>query len=152
MLGQIDRDGRVFGRVQINGWQNSARHALVGVPRDYELILQCSHVYSLPGLIFDAITLGCTAILIDPSGGRGISPVWRDVRREIDAKVATDVRLGYAGGIRPDNVEYALETIDAAPSAWIDMESGVRTDDRFDLSKVRDVLEKVARWNERSST
>ena len=68
-------------------------------------------------------------------------------------------RIGYAGGITPDNVAQAFTTVSnlvsMAPCAaqngqvWIDMETGVRTKDehgdRFDLNKVAAVLETVAR-------
>ena len=53
-------------------------------------------------------------------------------------------KIGYAGGISPDNVAdkltYLFENVRDG-EFWIDMESGVRTDDWFDLDKVRRVLE-----------
>jgi phosphoribosylanthranilate isomerase len=77
------------------------------------------------------------AVLFDESAGRGISPdSW-------DAPLPGHF-CGYAGGLRPDNVVANLETIaKVAPNyeTWIDMETGVRTDDKFDLAKVRKVLE-----------
>jgi phosphoribosylanthranilate isomerase len=54
-----------------------------------------------------------------------------------------DRLVGYAGGIGPDNVADVLEQIGATGPYWIDMESGVRTDDRFDLGKCRRVCEAV---------
>ncbi len=76
------------------------------------------------------------SMLIDDSGGQGIdSPI------NIYPSV---YKIGYAGGINPDNVAdkltYLLENIHKG-SFWIDMESGVRTDDWFDLDKVLQVLE-----------
>ena len=51
---------------------------------------------------------------------------------------------GYAGGLNPDTIGDALAAIAArVPDGqpyWIDMESGVRTDDRFDLDKCERVL------------
>jgi len=53
---------------------------------------------------------------------------------------------GYAGGLGPDVVAAELPKIAAAAQAgsnapyWIDMETGVRTDDVFDLAKVETVL------------
>lgn len=77
------------------------------------------------------------AVLFDESAGRGISPdTW-------DAPLAGHF-CGYAGGLRPDNVAQNLEVIAkvaAGHETWIDMETGVRTDDVFDLAKVRRVLE-----------
>lgn len=54
--------------------------------------------------------------------------------------------VGYAGGINPENVKDVFEQ--AALSAytfWLDMESGVRTDDWLDLEKCARVCEAI--WN-----
>jgi hypothetical protein len=73
--------------------------------------------------------------LYDASGGRGLQP---------PAWPAHPGRLaGYAGGIRPDNVCETLDRIRAVGPYWIDMESGVRTEDRFDLALCRRVCEAV---------
>lgn len=52
---------------------------------------------------------------------------------------------GYAGGIGPDNIDGVISKIeDMGPGiCTIDMESGVRTNDKFDLSKVEKVLNAV---------
>lgn len=75
------------------------------------------------------------SMLLDASGGRGI-----DTPIEI---LKTNVKVGYAGGFNPDNVadklDYLFENVPG--DFWIDMESGVRTDDWFDLDKVTRVLE-----------
>ena len=76
-------------------------------------------------------------MLIDPSGGRGV-----DDGLDI---IATDYKTGYAGGINAGNVKDKLTTLmemNTVGDFWIDMESGVRTDDWFDINKVMDVLEK----------
>jgi len=73
--------------------------------------------------------------LFDASGGRGIAPAaWPTHPGRL---------VGYAGGINPDNVLDVIATIGATGPYWIDMESGVRTDDRFDLGKCRAVCEAV---------
>lgn len=76
-------------------------------------------------------------LLFDTSAGRGISPdSW-------PAPVPGHI-CGYAGGINPDNVARNLQMIASVANdqtTWIDMESGVRTNDVFDLTKVRRVLE-----------
>jgi hypothetical protein len=80
---------------------------------------------------------GDTAIdwLFDASGGRGVEPA---------AWPAYPGRLvGYAGGIGPDNVAAVIEKIGATGPYWIDMESKVRTNDRFDLELCRQVCETV---------
>jgi phosphoribosylanthranilate isomerase len=52
---------------------------------------------------------------------------------------------GYSGGISPENIEEVANMLfvyfDNDTDVWIDMESGVRTDDQLDLKKVRQVLE-----------
>jgi hypothetical protein len=73
--------------------------------------------------------------LFDASGGRGVSP---------DSWPPHPGRLvGYAGGLSPENVEEVLKSINASGRYWIDMESGVRTNDQFDLEKCRRVCELV---------
>ena len=80
------------------------------------------------------------SVLLDASGGQGI---------DTDIEVMTgNFKVGYAGGINPDNVYDKLRyllTNDKVGDFWIDMESGVRTDDWFDTNKVRKVLEEYER-------
>lgn len=76
------------------------------------------------------------SVLLDASGGQGIdTPI---------SIYHSDGKTGYAGGISPDNVAdkltYLFENVRHG-EFWIDMESGVRTYDWFDLYKVRCVLE-----------
>lgn len=77
------------------------------------------------------------AILFDASAGRGVAPGgWP---APLDGH-----ECGYAGGLNPDNLPLHLEKIAQTTQGretWIDMESGVRTNDVFDLSKVRRILE-----------
>ena len=76
-------------------------------------------------------------ILHDASGGRGIAGGF-------SVPPKGWILPGFAGGITPDNVGAKLDEIymmegDFA-EFWIDMESGVRTDNQLDLDKVRRVL------------
>ncbi len=84
------------------------------------------------------------ALLFDDSAGRGISPDhW-------PAPVAGHF-CGYAGGLNPDNLERHLDLIAQAVGGevtWIDMETGIRTNDQFDLGKCRRVLEISAQYAE----
>lgn len=83
--------------------------------------------------------------LFDASGGKGIladwnSPFFRDGEQMV---------CGYAGGLGPDNVVEELDKIAALVgdgTVWIDMESKIRTKDRFDLDKCRKVLAAVQAW------
>lgn len=79
--------------------------------------------------------------LYDVSGGFGREPdSWK-----VDA--STRAFVGYAGGIGPGNVMAVLSAISAShPDGkpfWIDMETGVRTEDRLDLDKCEAVLTAV---------
>jgi hypothetical protein len=74
------------------------------------------------------------SILLDASGGNGINtPIEIP---DIQGKI------GYAGGINQDNVADKLTyLIENSPGPfWIDMESGVRTNDWFDTDKVKNIL------------
>lgn len=77
------------------------------------------------------------SILFDVSGGTGLLPNGWD---EADKKIF----CGYAGGLKPENLAEQLPRIEAVAgnaNVWIDMESGVRENDRFSLEKARAVLE-----------
>ena len=78
--------------------------------------------------------------LFDESGGRGKRGDWPD-----PWPVLPGMRCGYAGGLGPDNVDEALEFVERHPDAriWLDMESGVRTNDWMDLEKVEAVCQKA---------
>lgn len=90
--------------------------------------------------IIDSIDL-----LYDYSGGRGILPGdWPRPAMVYDGKEQLLGNCGYAGGLRPDNIENQIELIQKVvegQSIWIDAESGVRTDDVFDLAKVANFLD-----------
>lgn len=82
----------------------------------------------------------CISILLDESGGKGIENPFRM------PSYLHNVHVGFAGGINPDNVVAKIQEITSLPYVnryWIDMESGVRTNDRFDLDKVEQVCELV---------
>lgn len=105
-----------------------------------EVILQMKSLDELmwwKGDILDGGNMPGISYLIDGSGGRGL-----DTNLEIYPH--SDITVGYAGGFNPSNVEEKLRKIyDSGNTGkfWIDMESGVRTDDDWlDLDKVEEVL------------
>lgn len=74
--------------------------------------------------------------LMDASGGEGINTPLEPLN--------LPHKIGYAGGFNADNVADKLTfllTSEQVGDFWIDIESGVRTDDWFDLDKVVKVLE-----------
>ncbi len=74
--------------------------------------------------------------LYDPSGGRGLSPDRWPTNPAIR-------RAGYAGGINSENVSAIVGAIESPAGYWIDMESGVRSDNWFDLDLVERVCAEV---------
>ena len=78
--------------------------------------------------------------LYDASGGQG-----KDTINQWPKPNITNHRIGYAGGISPDNIDRALAFCDRFPDVdmWLDMESGIRTNDWLDLNKVRQICEAV---------
>lgn len=79
--------------------------------------------------------------LFDGSGGRGLP--FETVQKPLSSPT-TGRWTGYAGGITPETVSGVLERLEAEllpeQPVWIDMETGVRTDDWLDLDKVQEVL------------
>lgn len=80
------------------------------------------------------------SILFDESRGKGVQI--RDWQKPFRKS-----HCGYAGGISPDNIESVLNDLwvllDPDTDVWIDMESGIRTLNEFDLSKVEQVANLV---------
>ena len=127
-----------FSRVQVNAREKdyemmSIQEFADKLGDDYEIIIQTRET---PTRVFEHPKI---SRLFDKSGGRGIANFleWSPPPDESG-------HMGYAGGINPDNVEQALERATAmATRTWLDMESGVRTDNRFDLAKVKRVCATV---------
>ena len=151
LCGQYTRDAEVgkfpwpiwhrgFSRVQINGWEKLTRGIRDAVSdlRLPPIILQVRSEEQLAAICDEKLN---TSILYDPSGGTGRrTEAWPAIPSHV-----LGFGFGYAGGICPENVEEVLAEIGAQRMPyWIDMESGVRRDDQFDLYRVRDVLSKVA--------
>lgn len=129
-----------FSRIQLNGFTGSL-DTLRGVAEGHaaEFIIQVGQESNLSAWAHADTPSIRVSALFDPSGGRGIEAFrW--------PRPVPGLRLGYAGGIKPSNVLDVLRDIGPVEQDfWIDMESGVRTnDDRLDLGLVREVLEKTA--------
>lgn len=130
----------IFQRVQLNvsGCKDAMPNYIIPGPLD-EIIIQQGD----DSRLFEQCYINngeFIAILLDKSGGLGIdTPIGFPL-------YAYRVHVGFAGGINPDNVIDKMKMITTSSLVgkfWIDMESGVRTDDRFDLAKVEDVCKKV---------
>ena len=124
--------------VFLTGFQRIQINTISPVPmaiNDYASIWSAQGVMQVRGDDFPEIKK--VQMLFDRSGGRGVVP-GRWPRHP-----GGDRLVGYAGGIGPDNVLDVLAVINADGPYWIDMESGVRTDDWLDLDKCEAVLEAV---------
>jgi hypothetical protein len=131
---KLNLDG--FARVQINHSRNGSG----------ELAIQNSYAFSVRQDIRVALQCQCpfpnddrVDWLYDVSFGTGKMPTaW-------PAIVSAHPLCGYSGGLGPTNVADLLTKFPVAKGTpfWIDMESGVRTEGRFDLEKCAAVCELV---------
>lgn len=79
--------------------------------------------------------------LFDCSGGLGILPEHWPTPRHADILLPN---CGYAGGLNPENLVGQISLMQESANGqqiWIDVESGVRTNDVLDLDKVERFLE-----------
>jgi hypothetical protein len=139
----------MYQRAQINGWRNEFA-AEFGYRHEgrFEWILQCRSEEELPDCAASARAMGRASVLYDPSGGRGLRPMQWPI-------APSGVKIGFAGGITPENLTAIVAQIERHTGLtdnrvgkfWIDMESGVRTDDKFDLSKVEAAIKALANMN-----
>ena len=133
----VDGNLDIFKRVQLNvSRRQDNPWCLAYAPKGREIIIQQKDVRHIE-LYENSRALDIpVSVLLDASGGRGV-----DTPVEV---LTNHGKVGYAGGINPDNVadklSYLLES-DGVGDFWIDMENGVRTDDWFDLNKVVRVLQ-----------
>jgi len=128
-----------FSRIQLN-FNNkfidfSHRQKIYTLSQQYHLVLQYNKGNKF--LCDSLIDMGAEVdFLFDSSGGRGIlNKQWPEPIK--------GHYCGYAGGLNPDNVLEEVKKIsEICPyDYWIDMESGVRTNDRFDLDKVNQICQ-----------
>jgi hypothetical protein len=135
----IENEAGLFRRFQLNGWSKFKLPGLrvAKLFPDIEFIAQATSLEAFDHTMWFIKQFGITNLnpLFDPSGGRGLSLNLSQL------PPTCAYSMGYAGGITPDNVERILERLSAyGLPFWIDMESGVRTNDAFDLDKVYRVL------------
>jgi hypothetical protein len=81
------------------------------------------------------------APLFDMSHGTGYLPdAWPEYNLS---------KCGYAGGLNPNNIIEQINKIakiSVDKKIWVDMESGVRTNNRFDIDKAEKILELVEEY------
>lgn len=121
-----------FSRIQVNhgrdgSGESAIRHCATFAARHgVRAALQCQDAFPADERV---------DWLYDVSFGTGVRPArWPAVRGALPF-------CGYSGGLGPATVGDALRSFPVSPGAayWIDMESGVRTDGRFDLARCAEV-------------
>jgi len=129
-----------FGRVQVN-LPPAERGPAAPALDDFAGFLQRRVIvqHEGPWETSEAARYANLDLLADGSGGRGITDFgsWPPPR---------DGRLsGYAGGIGPANIGHALDFAAQWPERriWLDMETGIRTTDVFDMTKAIAVCAEV---------
>jgi hypothetical protein len=137
---------KLANRVQLNlnmdNYEvNDAAAKILELSKDFTLIIQDNKskrelVSALNKMMPFEPDLSNVNFLYDASGGVGREI--QDIKRTHQHNYT-----GYAGGINPynaldivKNIQYHNET---ATSFYIDMESGIRTNDKFDVSKCMDI-------------
>ena len=132
-----------FDRVQINVPRLMASHlpgliAFCELMDERQVIVQRRDHFPMPPTLHPRLEW-----LYDPSGGRGVASdaPW-------PAPFHDGRRWGYAGGLgaTPRGITPIVAMLARTPRRvplWFDMESGVRTDDAFDLDKVETVCRAV---------
>lgn len=128
----------IFRRIQLNIAERSdnPKQCCSAIYGHQEIIIQARNAETIDIYKNTQGNPNFITILLDKSGGRGIvSPL------EV---FPSHRKIGYAGGFSPNNVadrlSFLMENVKTG-GFWIDMESGVRTNDWFDLDKVVKVLE-----------
>jgi len=92
----------------------------------------------------------CFDLLVDSSHGEGKTP------EKWEPPVFFDVFQGYSGGLSPDNIEQALDSIAGinAPDVWfgIDAEGKLKGDDgHLSLANADEFVKKIQQWTMRNS-
>lgn len=144
----IDRNLEIFKRIQLNIAKRDDKPNYCWAPPIFSIPIEQEIIIQQKDTVNDSILKNtiekwkeyewnkCTlSVLIDGSGGQGIDTGIKLYHY--------DGCVGYAGGFNPENCAEKLTYIyeNVSGDFWIDMESGVRTDDYFDLDKVVSVLE-----------
>jgi phosphoribosylanthranilate isomerase len=142
-----------FERIQLNynfgrstGWDLGRLLSTLEDINSVNVILQNNK--SNNSIIMEADIPNNVHVLFDASGGRGTEI--KEIRPTIKG-----LYTGYAGGLNPENIDNICQIIgevDDDNLAWIDLESGVRTNNEFDLSKVEDILGTVSKYITTSMT
>lgn len=140
-----------FSRIQLNCGKSRLRTALTS----QKLVETCARAFERDRcLALGSIILGGDyegvsdapsskfEFLFDASGGTGESPkTWMPL--------FGSESCGFAGGLNPDNLNEELQKMSVVAEdkyIWIDMETGIRSNNELDLDKVERCLKIVQPW------
>lgn len=126
-----------FNRVQINFiYKENKKDKLIKLLKEknkINFIVQYNHANKE---VVNDVKENNLAILYDYSGGRGI-------KNENWEKPIDSFYCGYAGGLGLENIKNENEKIKDLvknENYWIDMESKIRTNDKFDLNEIEKII------------
>jgi hypothetical protein len=140
LAGNLDPILTKVRRIQVNGTVSADELALF-LRRFPSQVIITQHQPANASLMNIVDDTGRHAVLVDASGGRGISP--DEWQRPAGAKP-----VGFAGGLGPDNLADEIPRIAAVAHGhwWVDMEGKLRDDgDWFDLARARAAIDAFRR-------
>lgn len=134
LIGDLDHVLDTATRIQVNGAVSQKDLAFLCYAYECQIITQ-DNVANRP---LRDVSIDDHAILVDGSGGRGISPKeW--------VRTPTKKLVGFAGGLGPNNLDAELSKIWIAADGnnfWVDMEGRLRTkDDWFSLQDAQAAIQ-----------
>lgn len=132
----LGKDVSIFQRYQLNVSGVKTFSETIDFPKNVETIIQLKDNTSLYDCYKD---LPNVVGFQDNSGGVGkFEPNWMD----------SDRKFGYAGGLSAENIESVIKDLYIVNDDifWVDMETSVRTNDWFDISKCEKVLGICAKY------
>lgn len=144
--GKLDIKYDFFDRYQLNFNFNHTDHdlnhysKLINKFKNKNFILQTnfSNELFIEKIIENNKTIN-THILYDSSGGRGVEI--KQIKSPFKG-----IYTGYSGGINPDNIDNICKQITFHKNddrVWIDVQTGARTNNEFDLNKISTMLKIV---------
>ena len=136
---ELDGYMGLFNRIQMNIPRTNKFSKEITFPEDKQIIIQ---LHEGTEAFFDTYkNLDNIVGLQDSSGGHGVV--------ETEWCLPETEPFGYAGGIAPENVVETVKAINEICDTdfWIDMETGIRTNDKFDIRKCEEICEKLVSNN-----
>ena len=132
---ELDGYMELFDRIQLNIPATKRFSREMSFPEDKQIIIQ---LHEGTEALFECYRhLPNVVGFQDASGGRGIA--------ETEWMLPETEPFGYAGGINPENVVDVVRELNeiCETDFWIDMETGIRTNDKFDVRKCEEICKRL---------